>query len=66
MRPVGHLQGITSLNRDESDAAMSRIGMHLCISIQDAAFMGLCVTPLLTEESHTCSSGLGIPSFKLA
>lgn len=52
MRPVGHLQGITSLNRDESDAAMSRIGIHLCLSIQDAAFMGLCVTLLLTEESH--------------
>lgn len=66
MRAAGHLQGTASLNRDESDAAMSGIGMHLCISIQDAAFMGLCVTPLFTEESHTSSSGLGIPSFKLA
>ena len=66
MRAVGHLQGTASLNRDESDAAVSGIGMHLCISRQDTAFMGPCVTPLLTEESHTCSSGLAIPSFKLA
>ena len=65
MRAVGHLQGTASLNRHESDAAMSGISMHLCVCIQDAAFMGPCVKSLLTEESHTCSSGLGIPSFNL-
>jgi len=66
MRAVGCLQGTASLNRDESYATISVIGMHLCISIQEAAFMGPCVTLLLTEESHICSSGLRIPSFKLA